>query len=117
MDNKTVNFREVKIRLWLKKAWERIKKAINDFAAFVKENPITVSLIFGVVTEILRFSRKVYTYYEEDKRQNRKFYDRRKDQWNKTTRKLRSWELDELEARYACGESKRDILRDLGVLK
>ena len=48
---------------------------------------------------------------------NCRFYDRKRDQWVTSTRKLTNDELRYLERSYDDGISKRQALEDLGLLK
>lgn len=48
---------------------------------------------------------------------NQRFYDRKRDQWVTSTRKLTNDELKYLERSYDEGISKRQALEDLGLLK
>lgn len=113
--------RKAKIELKKREVKERIRSAWNKTVDFVDRNKeiivVTAPVVIGGGAKIAGAIKRHETIKAEKRHKNLDHYDPRTGTWSHARRKLSKTERLELDRRYTNGESKIEILNDLGVLK
>lgn len=106
-----------KVKEYVHEKVEKGKEAIKGAAQWVSENKeITAMIVIGGY----RLGKQGLHYLEMKESKTRRdtmFYDDKTRKWERSRRKLRRWEYDELIERKARGEYVHNILKDMDLLK
>ena len=108
---------KVKVKQAVDSAKETVKKAVVATADFCRDHPVEASLVAGAVVKAVKVVNKVAVVGREERDKRRRFYDNRLGRYSRSRRDLTGREELEIERRYRGGESYREILDDLGLLK
>lgn len=114
--NENLTFTEkMKLKFCNAKNWAQTK--LHNGYNWAKDHPVeTLSIIGGVATGASK-AYKFAKLHEDKVHRERDFYDPRVGKTTRASRKLKSYELNEIERRYSRGESYQSILFDMGLWK
>lgn len=108
-----------KVKECASNAVSSVKKTAKSATDWVSENPVTSVAIALTLKSSTSKLYRAYKSHQNEVHRNRIFYDPRRGRYVEARRDLRSWELDEIEARYARdkNESYYHILRDMDLIR
>lgn len=110
-NDKTVNFKDIKRKMRIEQIKRKIFSTIEDNMHIIV--PAVGALTLKIIKDAYRDARES----KEERNLQCKFYDRRTDSYSWSKRPLKQKEALELDERYARGERKKEILREMGLLK
>ncbi len=105
----------------LKETWADAKEWCAEKWEIIKENKETViavgSIAVPTVVEVVKMANKRQARRADDKHRKTEMWDPVEGHWWKLRRELTSRELLEVEHRVKNGESRGEVLADMGLLK
>lgn len=110
-NDKTVDFKDIKRRMKIEQIKRKIFSTIEDNLHIIV--PAVGAIALKVIKDVYRDARE----NKEERDLRCKFYDRRTDSYSWSKRPLKPREALELDERYARGERKKEVLREMGLLK
>ena len=106
-----------KAKEYYNKGKEKAKKAIGDLSCWVENNQALAGLIVVGGGKLIHEAIKYHNSRQEKIHRDRDFYDPRRGTYTQTRRKVSNREALEIERRYQRGESYREILSDMGLVR
>lgn len=115
MSEKTVNLKELKLKIAIKQRIEKAKATGKKAVDWCIENPMAALAILGAGTSIVTKTTRAYNTHAENVRRRRDFYDTRTGKHVIAKRDLDIWESDEVDERFRNGESYAKIFREMNI--
>ena len=116
-ENKTVSFDKVKFKIKVEQAKRKAWNGVCQFGRFCVENKEVVVPMAIAAAGAGKALGKMHAAHREDYTHERRHWDPRAGEYYESRRKLNKHEKLEMDARYRAGESKIQILNDMGLLK
>lgn len=106
-----------KVSKWASEVWDKFTTVAAKFIAWCVANKELAFVIFSSLVTAWKYTVKVIKLKKEEEWRNRRFYDRRTDRWCYAKKKLNRRQENIIEERYRDGETYREILDSMGLLK
>ena len=107
-----------KVKKWAADAWDKFTTLLAKAIAWCVENKeLTLMLGSSLIGAVKYTAKVIRTKREDEDWRNRRFYDRRTDRWCYAKKHLNRKQENIIERRYRDGETYREILDSMGLLK
>jgi hypothetical protein len=97
--------------------WDGFTTKLAQFVKWCSENKEMAFTLLTTVVALMKLLIKAKNNRKEDEWRSRRFYDRRTDRWCYAKKKPTKKQESMIEERYRDGESYREILDSMNLLK
>lgn len=97
--------------------WDRFTDKVAAFVEWCLQNKEAAFTLLTTVVALMKLVIKAINNRKEDEWRSRRFYDRRTDRWCYAKKKPTKKQESMIEERYRDGESYREILDSMNLLK